>query len=217
MLPLVTPTALLRIPEPFDHPEFLYEWKIDGFRALAYIDGHHCRLISRRGNVFKSWPYLNVELAHGVRCIQAVIDGEIACLAADGRSVFNHLLFRREWPYFMAFDLLALDGRDLRQLPLVKRKAILKTIIPRRHSRVRYVGHVDRRGVELFRAACNDDLEGIVAKWRHGTYQSGGATTSWLKIKNPDYTQAAGRHEMFATRSEGPRPSRDSARRLLFA
>jgi ATP-dependent DNA ligase len=48
----------------------------------------------------------------------AILDGEIVCLASDGRSVFNHLLFRREWPFFCAFDLLKVDGRDLRNLPL---------------------------------------------------------------------------------------------------
>ena len=63
--------------------------------------------------------------------------------------------------------------------------------------------HIVGRGVHLYRAACAEDLEGIVAKWRHGVYQSGGGTTSWLKIKNPNYTQAEGRHELFAARAEG--------------
>jgi hypothetical protein len=59
---------LVRIPESFDHDEWIYELKLDGFRALAFIDGHHSCLVSRNGHTFKHWPYLNVELAHAIRC-----------------------------------------------------------------------------------------------------------------------------------------------------
>lgn len=112
---------LVPVQEPFDELDWIFEPKWDGFRALAYIDRHHCRLVSRRGNVYKSWPYLNTELAHAVRCDQAVLDGEIACLQPDGRSHFYNLMFRREWPYFTAFDLLWLNGKDLRTKPLLER------------------------------------------------------------------------------------------------
>jgi bifunctional non-homologous end joining protein LigD len=215
VLRVITPAALLRIPKPIDHPDFIYEVKWDGFRALAYIEGHECRLLSRRGHVFKSWPYLNVELAHSVRCVEAVLDGEIVCLGPDGRSRFNHLLFRRDWPHFMAFDVLWLDGRDLCRLPLIERKAILKGIIPN-NDRVRYVEHIDDRGIEFFRAACAMDLEGIVAKWRYGIYQ-GASTTSWLKVLNSEYAQKTGRSELFAARAEGQgaRGRYDAPRLLL--
>jgi len=213
----VTPATLLRIPWPFDHADFLYEIKYDGFRALAYIEGHHCRLISRRGHVFKSWPYLCTELAHAVRCDNAVIDGEIACLGRDGRSRFNDLLFRREWPFFLSFDLLWLDGRDLRFLPLVERKPILRSLHTD-NDRVRYVDHMEGRGIDLYRAACKRDLEGIVAKWRHGIYQVGGATTSWLKVKNPQYSQMEGRSDLFAARVQEPAARRRYVTpRLLLA
>jgi ATP-dependent DNA ligase len=89
---------LLRLPEPFDDPDWLFEVKHDGFRALAHIDGHHCALVSRNGHTFKHWPQLCEELAHAVRAHDAVIDGEIVCLDARGRSNFKSLLFRREWP-----------------------------------------------------------------------------------------------------------------------
>src|SRR5262245_50682515 len=216
MLADVTPKALLRIPKPFDHPDFIYEVKYDGFRALAYIHGHHCQLISRRGHVFKSWPYLCTELAHSVRCVDAVLDGEIVCLGPDGRSRFNHLLFRRDWPYFMAFDVLWLDGRDLRRLPLIERKAILQRIIPN-NDRVRYVEHIEGHGVDFFRAACAMDLEGITAKWRHGNYQVGAGTTSWVKIKYAGYSQVEGRSDLFAARTEGhAKRGRSVAPRLLL-
>jgi bifunctional non-homologous end joining protein LigD len=98
VLPQITPMPLLRSAEPFDHPDCLYEIKHDGFRGLAYINGHHCQLISRRRHVYKSWPYLRDQFAHTMRCDQAVLYGEIVCLGPDGRSRFNDLLFRAEAP-----------------------------------------------------------------------------------------------------------------------
>src|SRR4051794_28476631 len=107
---------LLRLPEAFDHAACIFEPKIDGFRALARVEGHRCSLVSRNGHVFRSWPQLAEEIAHAVRSLRAVLDGEICCLDTDGRSNFNALLFRRAWPHFYAFDLLSLDGRDLTHL-----------------------------------------------------------------------------------------------------
>ena len=142
------PMPLATVREPFCHPDWLFEPKYDGFRALAYIDGHRCQLVSRRGNVFKSWPYLCEELAHAVRCTSAVLDGEIAC------SHFYNLMFRRDWPYFMAFDLLSLDGTDLRDRPLQERERLLARIMPRVDSRIRVVEGIPGCGVDFFRVAC---------------------------------------------------------------
>jgi bifunctional non-homologous end joining protein LigD len=94
---------------------------------LAIVDGHHCRLVSRRGHVFKQWPYLERELAHTVQAQHAVLDGEVVCLRPDGSSDFKALMFRRAWPCFYAFDLLELDGRDVRGEPLRARKRQLIT------------------------------------------------------------------------------------------
>jgi ATP-dependent DNA ligase len=94
--PALRPMPLLRLPEPFDHPDWLFEVKHDGFRALAHVDGHRCDLVSRNGHTFKHWPQLCEELAHAVKAHDAVIDGEIVCLDARGRSNFKSLLFRRE-------------------------------------------------------------------------------------------------------------------------
>jgi bifunctional non-homologous end joining protein LigD len=191
---------LLRIPEPFDHPDFIFEPKIDGFRALAYIRGHRCQLVSRNDSVFKSWPQLAEEIAHAVRATDAILDGEICCLDPDGRSNFNHLLFRREWPYFYAFDLLSVNGSDLRGLPLLERKRELLRIMPKIECRVLYLDHIAERGCDLFRVACERDLEGIVGKWTGGRYQTDGRNTSWVKIKNREYSQAIGRSELFEAR-----------------
>jgi bifunctional non-homologous end joining protein LigD len=104
---------------------------------------------------------------------------------------------RRKRPaHFYAFDLLNVNGRDLRQLPSLERKRILRRIIPPQPAHVVYVDHIETRGVELFRLVCALDLEGIVAKRKNGSYQSNG-TAGPVKIKNPNYTQARGRREMF--------------------
>jgi ATP-dependent DNA ligase len=133
---------LLRIPEPFDHPEWIFEPKMDGFRALAHVEGHSCTLVSRNGNTFKSWPQLAEEIAHSVRAHSVILDGEICCLEQNGTSNFKNLLFRREWPHFLAFDVIVVDGDDVRALPLLRRKRVLKRLMPKTESRLRYVDHI---------------------------------------------------------------------------
>jgi bifunctional non-homologous end joining protein LigD len=194
------PQPLIRVGEAFDARDWIFELKHDGFRAFAVVSGHHCTLVSRRGHVFQQWPQLAEELAHTVKAEHAVLDGEIVCLKADGGSDFHRLLFRRDWPYFFAFDLLTLDGNDLRCLPLLARKRALRRLMPRYESRLRYVDHVAERGRDFFDLACAHDAEGVVGKWASGVYHVDGTTTSWLKVKNAAYTQAIGRHELFEAR-----------------
>jgi hypothetical protein len=121
--------------------------------------------VSRNGHTFKHWPQLCEELAHAVTH-DAVVDGEIVCLDAPGRSNFKGLLFRREWPYLYAFDLLAVDGEDLREWPLVERKRRLRRLIPSVPTRLLYVDHLEARGRDFFEVACAHDLESIVPSSR---------------------------------------------------
>jgi bifunctional non-homologous end joining protein LigD len=194
------PMRLLATPEPFDHPEFVYEPKLDGFRALAYVTGHRCELVSRNGQRFKSWPLLAEEIAHAIRAHGAVLDGEICCLPSDGRTNFHAVMFRRSRPWFHAFDVLSVNGVDLCGLPLLERKRRLQTIMPAIECRLLYLDHLAERGRDLFRVACERDLEGIVAKWARGPYHTDGRSTSWLKIKNPHYPQMRDRQELFSAR-----------------
>src|SRR5260370_781642 len=114
------PTIHLAIPTrvaaPFDHPDWVFELKHDGFRAVAYIADGRCQLVSRKNNVYKSFGPLREALA-GLRIQDAVVDGEIVCLDDEGRSQFYTLLRRRGQPVFYTFDLLFLNGEDLRSLP----------------------------------------------------------------------------------------------------
>ena len=118
MLPKMTPMRLDQQSKPFDHSEWLFEVKFDGFRALAYIDGE-CELVSRKGITYKRFQKLReqMKLEHS-----AILDGEIVCLDDQGRSQFYDLMFNRAEPHFYAFDLLWLDGEDLRDRPLVGAK-----------------------------------------------------------------------------------------------
>jgi ATP-dependent DNA ligase len=120
----------------------------------------------------------------------ATLDGELVCLDSQGRSQFWGLLWHRGEPHYPAFDIMELDGRDLTQLRLIQRKAILRRLIPR-GGPVLYVSHIEGSGVELFRKVSEMDLEGIVAKWKAGTYNP--AISSWVKIVNENYSQHVGR------------------------
>jgi bifunctional non-homologous end joining protein LigD len=120
------PIRLSRRSEPFDSDEFLFELKIDGFRALAHIEAGKGELISRNGNVFRGFADLAIWIAEHLHVKSAVLNGEIACVDELGRPVFRDLLFRRRECVFIAFDLLFLNGKDLRTLPLLERKALLK-------------------------------------------------------------------------------------------
>jgi bifunctional non-homologous end joining protein LigD len=130
----------------------LYELKYDGFRSLAFVEHGSCKLVSRNGNQFKSFPDLNTAIATEVK-FSAVIDGEIVCLDENGRPQFRDLLFHREEPRFIAFDILAFNGEDLRYLPLVDRKRRLRSVVPQRSERILFCDHVEYEGEGLFSLA----------------------------------------------------------------
>ncbi len=145
--------------------------------------------------MYKRFVDLSEDITHCLRC-DAVLDGEIVCLDSDGRSNFKSLMYRRGTPYFYAFDVLELNGRDLRILPLITRKQKLKQIVPPQPCPVLFMDYVEEKGEALFELACRADLEGIVAKQRDGAYDVT-HTTTWVKVRNPAYTQIIGRDKMF--------------------
>lgn len=199
-----------RARAPFSHSDWLFEIKWDGFRALLYADADGVRLISRNGNTFKSFPRLCEGLARDLKGRGCVLDGEIVCLDADGKPLFRDLLFRRAEPLFYAFDILwdehaksdddeemrrFRNGEDLRYLPLIDRKLRLHAVVPKRGERLLYCDHIDQDGEGLFRLACEQDLEGIVAKRKSDPYLPEHAT--WVKIRNQNYSQWVRREELF--------------------
>jgi len=156
------------------------------------------RLVSRNGNIFKRFAPLAAEIAGALRGVRnAILDGEVACLDGASRPLFTALLYRRSEPCFVAFDCLWLDGRDLRRLPLIESKRVLRRIIPRQRACVQCLPYVPRRGVDLFTEVVQRDLEGVVAKLKEAPYGLVGGRSPWVKIKNREYSQAVGRHEQF--------------------
>src|SRR5262245_47630586 len=96
---------------------------------------------------------------------------------------------------YYAFDVLWLNARDLRELPLLERKTILRSVIPRRSTCFGYVSFIDKHAGKLFELIQKQDLEGLVVKRKDGKYKP--RQTLWYKVLNPTYTQKAGRHEFF--------------------
>jgi bifunctional non-homologous end joining protein LigD len=191
------PMPLSRKPAPFDHPEWVFELKYDGFRSLAVIQNGRTELISRNGHPFNSFDTLRkamTALGDG----KTVLDGEIVCLDRRGRPQFNDLLFHRGEPCFFALDLLMSDGRDLRTERLTDRKHELRRLLSKvPASRMQYVEHVEQYGTTLFERVCKMDLEGIVAKHSFGNYVTERERTTWFKIKNRSYSQSVGREKLF--------------------
>ena len=164
---------------------------MDGFRALAYVGADESRLVSKRGQHMKRFANLAAAIKGDLAC-GAVLDGEIVVLDSESRPQFYDLLRRRGQPLFYVFDLLWLGSQDLRFRPLIERKRMLRSILPKRPSALLYADHVEQSGIDLFRLVCERDLEGIVAKRRIRAYGD-----CWFKIRNPVYSQYEGRRELF--------------------
>ena len=120
---------LNRSRKPFSSPDWVFELKYDGLRALTEIEYGRCRLISRNGNPFASFQDLALRIGKLFPDRQVVLDGEIACLDEIGRPQFTSLLFRRGDPAFIAFDVLFDTGTDLRREQLLDRKAVLRRLL----------------------------------------------------------------------------------------
>jgi bifunctional non-homologous end joining protein LigD len=188
------PMPLGRKAQAFDRPEWIYELKYDGFRALAVVEYGRCALFSRNGHPFASFSELASRIGYALMPRSVVLDGEIVCLDQDGRCQFNELLFRRGEPCFVAFDLLQKNGNDLRTERLLDRKHELRRTV-RGLSPIIYAEHVEQCGTALFNKACELDLEGIVAKDGRAPYDR--RQTTWFKIRNREYSQMVGREEVF--------------------
>src|SRR6185295_7891084 len=174
--------------------DWVHEIKFDGYRMLAYIEGGGARLLSRNTLDWSRRFGQVTEALGDIRAKEAIIDGEVCVLDERGRADFQALqaLVEHGKPArlsFLVFDLLWLDGDDLRKLPLLARKAKLAKIVPKRNAVVQYVDHFAPRaegdGVAFFVNACESGLEGTIAKRRDATYESG-RTTSWIKVKCVD-------------------------------
>lgn len=186
-LPRVEPQLATPVAEAPDGDEWLHEIKFDGYRAVARLDGGRVRLFTRQG---LDWTDKFAPLAGAVAHVmadQAVLDGEVVVLDANGASNFQGLqealsLGQGRRLVYFAFDLMFLDGWDLREVPLERRKAALAAILPKDLPAVRYSDHIDGRGPEVRDRACRLALEGIVSKRRDRPYRPGRGA-DWTKAK----------------------------------
>jgi bifunctional non-homologous end joining protein LigD len=186
--------------EPFDDLLWAFELKYDGFRALAFVERDGVRFVSRAGHVYQQFQPLALALRAELRCRTAVLDGELVGLDEHGRPDFYGLLYRRRPPSFVAFDVLAVDGRDIRVEPLKVRKRRLRTIVPSLATSILRLEPIIGDGRALYDLVCAQDLEGIVAKRLDAPYRIV-EPLAWRKIKNPTYSQGVGRWEHFRRRA----------------
>jgi bifunctional non-homologous end joining protein LigD len=168
--------------------DWLYELKYDGYRIIAYLEADNARLVSRNGHdytsKFRDIAYSLIDWAAG-RAM--VLDGEMAVTDAEGRTDFQSLQSYMRNPRgkkltYIIFDLLALDGKDLRRQPLVERKETLEALMKDLPGNLFYSRHVRGNGEACFLAACKSGMEGIVGK-KAGSVYSGTRNGDWVKLK----------------------------------
>ncbi|MGB2694868.1 MAG: DNA ligase D [Dehalococcoidia bacterium] len=192
----VEPMLATPAEEAFSNAGWVFEPKFDGVRAIAIVRNGDVKLLTRSGlDATAQYPSLAQELARQP-AHEAVFDGEIVALDEDGRPSFEVLQQRlnltrpadikrheTETPvFYYAFDLLYLDGFDLRGTPLTHRRALLeRALSPSNH--VQLLDQFDEAGVAAYDAALAHGIEGIVAKRKDSIYESGRRSRSWLKIK----------------------------------
>jgi bifunctional non-homologous end joining protein LigD len=183
----IKPMLCTLVDKPFDSDDWVFEVKWDGYRAIGEVSGKQLRLYSRNAKSFEQqYPTVFAELPRlGHDC---VVDGEVVALVSNGRSSFQNLQNYGNAPSgqtirYAIFDLLFLDGHDLRGLPVVDRKALLEQLIRAAGSKVLvYSEHIAGAGEAYFEAAKKQGLEGIIAKKAQSAYHSTRGA-EWLKIK----------------------------------
>jgi bifunctional non-homologous end joining protein LigD len=166
---------------------WIHEIKHDGFRVIARKNGPRVRLYSRPGNDLTDRFPLIVETLANLRTRSCIIDGEAVACDENGVASFDRVRYRHHdgTVFLYAFDLIELNGDDLRREPLEVRKATLSSVLAKASPGLRLNEHLEHEDGEIvFRHACKLGLEGIVSKRKGSPYRSG-RSPDWLKFKNP--------------------------------
>jgi ATP-dependent DNA ligase len=182
----IAPCLPTSAPQPPSGALWLHEIKHDGFRVIARKEGKRVRLFSRPGNDLTHRFPLIVETLVRLRPRSCIVDGEAVSCGEDGIASFDRIRYRRydHTVFLFAFDLIELDGEDLRRDPLEVRKATLASMIVRAGTGIRLNEHIGGDGPIVFQHACKLGLEGIVSKRKDSSYRSG-RSPHWIKSKNP--------------------------------
>lgn len=168
--------------------DWLHENKFDGYRLIIKVKDGKVRLYTRNHKDWSDKFKSVVEAVHTLGLKSAYLDSELTVLDKTGRTNFQNLQkaikFSEQSKFVVfIFDCMYLEGLDLRNLPLIKRKEILEEVFRVNKSKVlRYSEHVQGHGDKIFKRACHDKLEGIISKHRDAKYQSS-RSLSWLKSK----------------------------------
>lgn len=180
-----------QLPLLVDHPPaetgWFHEMKFDGYRLQAHIRGGVISLFTRNGHDWtEKFPHI-VEALEDLDVNDAILDGEAVVLDKDGKSNFqllqNSLNSNSDSTIrLFLFDLMYLNGEDLREKKLEERKELLLDLIPKLHSYIKYSDHVKQKGDEFFKLSCKYELEGIVSKESDSPYESGRGRL-WIKAK----------------------------------
>jgi len=171
-----------------DGGNWLYELKFDGYRILSYLEGNNARLVSRNGNDYtKRFHDVAYSLISWAAGRPMVLDGEMVVVDAGGKTDFQALQSYLRKPggkslTYIIFDLLALDGEDLREKKLIERKEMLEALMKDAPKNLRFSQHVIGHGEEAFQAACLAKLEGVIGKKIDSVY-SGSRNGDWIKLK----------------------------------
>jgi bifunctional non-homologous end joining protein LigD len=181
----IVPMFATSVDKPFNSDEWLFELKLDGFRAVADLRKKPILLYSRNGlSLRERYPVVAEALMK--QKLDAVLDGEIVLLNEEGKADFQKLQNygnnRNNELVYYAFDILNLNGKDLTGLPLTERKKILKKAL-KKSAVVRYSDHVEDKGKDFFKLIIDADMEGMMAKKKDSLYTPGIRTKEWLKVK----------------------------------
>jgi bifunctional non-homologous end joining protein LigD len=176
-------------------PQWAYEIKHDGYRFISRRDGDRVRVFSRRGNDYTDRVPAIAEALAALRVKSVTLDGEGVVCGEDGVTDFDRLRaavgrMGSRNAFLYAFDLLEINGTDLRRDAWHVRRATLASLLRKASSGIRLSEHIDGDGALAFQHACRMGLEGIVAKRRDKPYRSG-RSPDWIKVKNPDAPAAS--------------------------
>jgi bifunctional non-homologous end joining protein LigD len=181
----VRPMLATLIKEPFDHPDWIFEVKWDGYRAIAEIREKGVLLYSRNLISLNQRFFPVVNSLRKFR-FEAVLDGEIVVVDDQGRPDFqtlqNYQKSGKGYLLYYVFDLLYFRGHDLTSLSLLRRKELLKKILPS-DPKIKFSGHVSKEGVLFFNVVREKGLEGMIAKHSQSVYRMGWRSRQWLKVK----------------------------------
>jgi bifunctional non-homologous end joining protein LigD len=181
----VPPCLPTKAHQPPSGELWLHEIKHDGFRIIARKKGAQVRLYSRPGNdLTRRFPLIVDTLAR-LRSRSCIVDGEAVACDDNGVASFDLVRHQRanDRVFLYAFDLIELNGDDLRRDPLEVRKATLASIVAKAGPGIRFNEHIEGDGATVFGHACKLGLEGIVSKHKDSAYRSG-RSPDWLKMKN---------------------------------